>query len=75
MAKIITVEPLPSQGCEVWITIGYDDGSSENRQLRPFDLVPQVDTDDAAPPAAPIDPHSKPTQRVQFTVVLGGKRA
>jgi hypothetical protein len=75
MAKIIKVEPLPSQGCEVWIAIGYDDGSSENRQLRPFDVVPQLDADDAGPPAAPPDPHSKPTQRVQFTVVNGGKRA
>ena len=75
MAKIIKVEPMPSQGCEVWIAIGYDDGSMENRQLRPFDVVPQVDADDAGPPAAPIDPHSKPTQRVQFTVVNGGKRA
>jgi hypothetical protein len=75
MAKIISVEPLPSQGCEVWIAIGYDDGSSENRQLRPFQLVPRVDGDEAGPPAAPTDPHSKPTQRVQFTVVLGGKRA
>jgi len=74
MAKIIKVEPLPSQGCEVWIAIGYDDGSSENRQLRPFELVPRVDGDDPAP-VTPIDPHSKPTQRVQFTVVLGGKRA
>jgi hypothetical protein len=75
MAKIISVEPMPSQGCEVWITIGYDDGSSENRQLRPFELVPRIDTDEAGAPATPIDPHSKPTQRVQFTVVNGGKRA
>ena len=74
MAKIISVEALPSQGCEVWIAIGYDDGTSENRQLRPFELVPRVDSNDPAP-AAPTDPHSKPTQRVQFTVVLGGKRA
>ena len=75
MAKIISVEPMPSQGCEVWIAIRYDDGSSENRQLRPFDVVPHIDTEDADPPTAPTDPHSKPTQRVQFTVVGGGKRA
>lgn len=72
MAEITKVEPIGSPPGETWIAITYDDGTCEQRKLKPFEIVPRVAN--VAPLGADgADGASAP--RVQFTVVLGGKVA
>lgn len=73
MPEITKVEPMPGPPGETWIAVSYDDGACEQRRLKPFEIVPRVAN--VTPPAPAGEESNAAAPRVQFTVVLGGKRA